>query len=584
MIISWDVFGYYLYLPAFFLHHDIGIKDFGFVQYLLDTYSPTGTFYQAAQTASGYWVNKYSMGMAVLYMPAFFVGQIGAKIFGFAPDGLSAPYQIALTVWSFIFSVIGIIFLRKILLKYFSDTITALLIILIGLGTNYFQNVVYSGSMPHNYLFTMYALLIWYTIKWHENQKISYVVLIGLICGLSTLSRPSEIISVFIPILWGIKSKEDLLTKLELATQKWSHLLLAAIVACLACFTQLAYWKMTTGQWFYNSYDTPGEGFDFLSPYTWNVLFSFRKGWFVYTPVMLFAVVGFYFLKQKNNAIFYSLFLYFILNLYIVSSWSCWWYADSFSQRALVQSYPVMAFPLGYLVQWISERKVAVNYFFATVFCFLIVLNLFQTWQVFNGIIHSSRMTKEYYVSVFGKTKVSEDDSKKLMVLRSYSGQEVFSNSTDYNLLSKDVMDFEEAQHEPWAPHLDTAFKHSGKFSFKLDSTTNYSPTFFRKYSTLTDKDHAWIRFSAWVYPVKPINENIFTIIASMRHKGRDYKYNGADLLSQNIVPNQWNKVQFDYLTPEIRDVNDSLVSYFWLQAKYPVYLDDFRMEIFEEK
>jgi hypothetical protein len=83
MIISWDVFGYYLYLPAFFLHHDIGIKDFGFVQYLLDTYSPTGTFYQAAQTASGYWVNKIFNGYGSALYARFFCWSNRGKNFRF---------------------------------------------------------------------------------------------------------------------------------------------------------------------------------------------------------------------------------------------------------------------------------------------------------------------------------------------------------------------------------------------------------------------------------------------------------------------------------------------------------------------
>lgn len=584
MIISWDVFGYYLYLPSFFLHHDVGIKDFSFVQHILDTYSPTGTFYQAAQTANGYWVNKYSMGMAVLYLPAFFAGHIVATVFGFAADGLSAPYQVAITIWSFIVSVIGVIYLRKVLLQFFSDALTTLVLVLICMGTNYFQNVVYSGSMPHNYLFTLYALLLWVTIQWHKNRQKRYAVLIGLICGIATLSRPSELISILIPILWGIKDRATLLEKISLLKSNWLHFVVAASVACLVCLPQLLYWKMTVGKLFYNSYNNPGEGFEFLHPYTWNVLFSFRKGWFIYTPLMLFAVFGFYFLRKRNDAIFFSLFLFFVLNLYIVSSWSCWWYADSFSQRALVQSYPLLALPLGYFIQWIGEQKRFIIYLFVLLFLFLTALNLFQTWQVFHGIIHSSRMTKEYYFAVYGKTKVNEHDLKKLLVSRSYSSIEIFSDSADYKRISKDVMDFEEAQNEPWISHLDTTFSHSGRYSFKLDSTVIFSPNFIRKYSTLTDKDHVWIRFSAWVYPIKQVNENVFTIIASMRHKGWDYKYNGAEFRTQNILPNQWNKIHFDYLTPEIRNVNDSLVSYFWLQGKYPVYLDDYKMEVFEKK
>ncbi len=90
-IISWDVVGYYLYLPATFIHHDAGIKDFSWLQGILDTYKPTIGFYQAYTGPAGEYVMKYTMGLAILYEPFFFIAHWIAPVLGYPADGFSLP-------------------------------------------------------------------------------------------------------------------------------------------------------------------------------------------------------------------------------------------------------------------------------------------------------------------------------------------------------------------------------------------------------------------------------------------------------------------------------------------------------------
>jgi hypothetical protein len=73
-IISWDVFGYYLYLPFSFIYHDIELKNEQRILDIINTYHNTATFYQAMKLESGAYIMKYSMGLAVLYAPFFFIG------------------------------------------------------------------------------------------------------------------------------------------------------------------------------------------------------------------------------------------------------------------------------------------------------------------------------------------------------------------------------------------------------------------------------------------------------------------------------------------------------------------------------
>lgn len=65
-ILSWDVFGYYLYLPFKFIYHDLGLTNDSVVHSIIAEYQNTGTFYQASKLPNGNYVMKYSMGISFL--------------------------------------------------------------------------------------------------------------------------------------------------------------------------------------------------------------------------------------------------------------------------------------------------------------------------------------------------------------------------------------------------------------------------------------------------------------------------------------------------------------------------------------
>jgi hypothetical protein len=90
-IISWDVFGYYLYLPFSFIYDDIELKNEQRVWDIINTYHNTATFYQSMKLENGVHIMKYSMGMAVLYAPFFFIGHIMAVFTNYPADGFSIP-------------------------------------------------------------------------------------------------------------------------------------------------------------------------------------------------------------------------------------------------------------------------------------------------------------------------------------------------------------------------------------------------------------------------------------------------------------------------------------------------------------
>ncbi len=421
---NWDVFGYYLYLPAQFIYHDIKLeKKEEWLTPILTKYNPTNSFYQAYKGPKGIYVMKYSMGLSIIYSPFFFVADFLAPKLGYARDGFSPPYQYLLMIGSLVVSLLGLWFMFLILERYFSSAISFLVIALITFGTNYYVMTTYDGLMPHNFVFTFYAIMLYYTIKWYEVQKVKYILIAGICLGLATLTRPTTVVGVLIPILWQVDSYKLLITRLKLFIQHYKQVLIFGLAAFCILLPQLIYWKYITDQWLFYSY--PDEKLDFTKPHILNVLFSFRKGWLIYTPLMAFAIIGFIALYRKQKQLFFSIIIYFVINTYIISCWNCWWYGGSFAERPFVESYVFMAFPLAaFFSSTLIKRKLIL--FFVTPFLlFFVYLNLFQTNQSLVGVLVPDRTTVEYYWRVFLKNDFTNEDRRWLLPLEYSDGIDI---------------------------------------------------------------------------------------------------------------------------------------------------------------
>jgi len=579
-LLSYDVFGYYLYLPLQFIYHDLGLRDDTLINSIIEEYNSTITFYQAMKLPDGNYVMKYTMGLSFFYAPFFFIGHLLAGIFNYPVDGFSIPYVYSIFFGNIIYTIIGIWALSNVLMRFFQVKIVILTLILIVFSTNYLLHMTMDGqnAMPQNFLFTTYALILWLSIKWHETHKLKHIILLSFICAITILSRPSEIVCLIIPLLWNVQNPNTAINKLKLLSKYKIHTFVFIAILILFASFQMIYWKTYTGEYVFYSYGAnAGEGFDFFRPHIMDVLFSFRKGWLIYTPIMMFAIAGFYFIYIKNRSLFFAIFIYFICNLYLVSSWSCWWYAQSFSQRALIPSYPVMAMGLGYFLTSLNNQKLIVRGIIYACMLFFMLLNIFQVIQFKTGVMHGDRMSRPYYFRVFGKLYPNKEDKKLMLVNRTFDGNEIFDNENEYKSKFLKKMDFNEQEGN------DSIIPYSGAF-FRLDSAIPYSPKIDVHYNQISDKDHVWVRISAYVYPTQELTENTFNLVTHFNHKDVAYKYKAFKLDTMNLKLNQWNKINMDYLTPEIRSRWDNLIIYFWYQEKHPIYIDDLQVHIYEKE
>ncbi len=589
-ILSWDTFGYYLYLPFGFIYDDLGLSDQNKLNEIITTYHNTATFYQANLYPNGNWVIRYSSGMSIMYSPFFFISHLFAKFFGYPTDGFSKPYQYSILTGSLLYSIMGIYISARILLTYFKDWVSACTLFLIAFGTNYFIHSTFfgQGAMTHNYLFTLYALLVWFTLKWYKSFQIKYVVGIGICCGLITLTRPSEIVCALIPLLWSIPGNRlGVKNHFALLLKHKGNVLICMVIAIAIGSIQLFYWKYMTGNWIVYSYGgNNGEGFEFLHPFFKEVLFSFRKGWLTYTPIMGFTLIGFFMSWWHKKEFRITVTVYFLCTFYIISSWSCWWYAGSFGQRALIPSYAVLLLPLGSFVEFIVNYKRRLLQGLTVILMVsFVILNLFQSAQMFYGIIDESRMTQEYYFRTFGKLTLKEEDKKYLLVSRPPDGNEVFSKEDQltHKLSKTYINSFEDSV---FISNFILSKKNvfTGSFSELLTNAQEYSTAIEVPYYMLTSKDHAWLKISCMIYFNKDSISPNACIVATFNHKSGPYKFKAYPIkdCSSNLKPRTWNKVSFYYLTAEARLEKDTFGAFVWNNSTDTLYVDDLQVEVFE--
>jgi hypothetical protein len=404
-IIAWDVISYYAYLPATFIYHDPGLS-------FMDGYHGEHKFVFWPETApNGKKVIKTSMGLSFLYMPFFFVGHLVALITDYDAGGYSAPYKFFLQFGSLFYVLIGLFFLRKVLLHYFTEEVTAMSLLLVFFATNLHYYTAYEPTMSHAYNFSLFAVFIWLTIKWHEQPTVKHTLFVGLLSGLIVLVRPTNILILLFFMLWDVKTVKEFNSRILLFLKKFDKVLLMAFMAFLVWLPQFLYWKMQTGSFLYFSYGD--ERFFFNDPQIINGLFSYRKGWLLYTPVMLFALTGIFFMKDKQKSFFLPILLFTVLNVYVILSWWAWWYGGSFGLRAFIDSYALLVFPLAAIISYFYKKKkgrIAV-WFIAFIFLFH---GIFQTFQYYHGAIHWDSMTKAAYWDSFGHLRPTGEYWDKL--------------------------------------------------------------------------------------------------------------------------------------------------------------------------
>lgn len=396
VFIWYDVSQYYGYLPATFIYGlDYNLNYRETYQEAFENVNLTGVLLE-----NGNLIFKMTSGVAILLVPFFLLGHLGAVVFDWPATGYSEPYKIALIVGTFCYLSLGLVFLFKFLRLHFGDLVSLLTVLVFLLGTNLLFYGLHQLPMSHPFSFALLGALLFFTHQFYatNSKKHAYAMRLGLLVGLIVLIRPTNVLLALIVLYYGLSLRDGRGLGERLRTYTSSYVLMA-VFSFIVFVPQCLYWYRQTGNFFFFSYG--GERFFFDQPMILQGLFGFRKGLFIYTPVALLAVAGFFFYKKflLNFSVVYVI---LALSTYVTLSWWSYTYGNSFGLRPFIDLYPLLALSFAALLQTAYNRHLAVFALVLSISAGLIALNLIQTKQYMLGIIEpSGRMSKAYYMATF---------------------------------------------------------------------------------------------------------------------------------------------------------------------------------------
>ncbi|MBO2008317.1 hypothetical protein [Hymenobacter negativus] len=588
-VTKYDVFGYYLYLPAKFIYHDLA--GLSFVPAIIDQYQltnrgnpahPLGNFeVSRARTEPDRYVIKYTMGLAILYFPFFETAHLYTTNFShYSPDGYSPPYQIAAYLAGLVYALVGLLVLRRFLRYYFSDGLTAALLIIAYCGTNYLCYSSFRGLYSHNFLFALHATTLLLTHLWVQQPRQRYALGLSVSIGLAILIRPTEIIIGLVPLLLGVASLAGLRTRLQLLWQQRGQLLLFGFGVGLIWLPQLLYWHHMSGHWFYDSY--PGESFNFKHPKLKSGIYSFNNGWLTYTPVMGLSLIGIAVLWWRRRDTFWLMCSYLALHLWISFSWWCWWYMDSFGSRAMVQTYPLLCLPLGYLLREMFQQGRVITMVTAVLLAGFVGLNCFQFWQLQNGIFVSEYMTQRYYLGILGRTQLTKD------ILAKFDTNEPDPPQASKGFAPVFVDHFDKGTGTGYtADHL-SAGQAPG---FRLDGQNRYSPAFRSTLGGMSAAPGQWVQASVQAFfPDKEYNINQMPgLVIEWQRGGQPLKWQSVRITNKvgpvstvyGGTAGVWDTVAFTSQIPTDAQPGDQLAVYVRNdQSDKALFIDDLTVSV----
>ena len=215
-VIAQDVNAFYAYLPSVFIYNDLTLgylHDGANVGDQLVTWPKT--------TTEGKKVITASMGMSYLYFPFFLVSHVYAHLTGAAVTGYSPPYRFAIIFANVFFLALGLFYLRKLLLKYFSDFVTAIVLIILPLTTNMLWYIAVESGMSHVFSFALITVFVYLFDRWYEQPTFKDTFLIGMLAGLIALIRPTNILILLLFFLWNVKSWKEFIERVLFFLKKW---------------------------------------------------------------------------------------------------------------------------------------------------------------------------------------------------------------------------------------------------------------------------------------------------------------------------------------------------------------------------
>jgi hypothetical protein len=399
-LIQAEGLGYYSYLPAAWIYQD---ADYEFAKKLGHQYYGRDIRNDFLNQAGEDKVNKYFPGVSLLLLPFFLIAHFLALLSGAEADGYSLLYQYGVGFAAAFWLVFGFDRMLSLLKESGLNQAHSIWISLtMILGTNLLYNTCSVPSQSHVYSFAVLSAAALHFKRWCCGTHYRYRngVYFFLFFSLAIAIRPLAVIA-FPGFLFFVDRPSSFVKSALRQVQRRSSLALSALAFALPLLYVVFWWKWQCNSWMVYSYT--GEHFYLHKPHVFEFLFSFRKGWFIYHPILLLAFSGILLMWKQSGKRAFAFFLFWIFLIYVHASWWIWTYSVPFGQRVMIDYLVFILPPCAGLFQFVSLYKIKKN-ILRILILILVMFNLWRTWQYHEGIIPWEYVDAKLYFETITQT------------------------------------------------------------------------------------------------------------------------------------------------------------------------------------
>ncbi len=338
--------GYYSYTQALYFDKSLNFQPI--YNFLGHFQGRTGEFSRLFWDTK---FNPYSIGTGMVWLPSMALMNI------FSSDRFSLIYELGPGLTGIICMLAGIFFIEKYLLKHFSKKAVFWAILTLFFGSNVFYYTSFEPALSHQPAFLIIALLIYLTDKETLNTFI-----LGLFAGLLVCIRIGDAI-LLIPILFIIFDKKGSL---------WNFI----AGAFIGYLPQLANQYVQFHNLFNNPYLSGQNGsWDFNVLNIFSVLFSPRKGLFIWTPLYALSLYGLF--KYEKYLILITIFIYLLATSFWPGGLSA-----GYGIRTMFSGVPYLSIGIAYVFSKINQNNIVKTFSFFSLYNFLLLLGFyFLGWK-----------------------------------------------------------------------------------------------------------------------------------------------------------------------------------------------------------
>jgi hypothetical protein len=366
-----DGVGYYGFARSLLIEHRLDFtKDWlaANTSFRMGRIDAEGHIAPEQYTATGHLDNHFSVGPAILWSPFLIMAHLGVLVYdrlgGHVPaDGYSTPYVLTMALATALYGFLALVISFRLARKCVLERWAFLATLGIWFGSSLPVYMYFNPSWPHAHSAFTVALFLWYWTATRNVRTWTQWAILGAVGGLMMDVYYVNAVLLLLPLLESLagywKAQKSAGTEM-ISRLFFGNVLFVAVL--LAAFLP----TIITKKIIYGSYLKLGYEHVWVwnSPAIFKVCFSADHGLFSWTPTLILAVVGLFFLAKYDWTLGLYSIVAFAATLFTIGCYQSWDGLSSFGNRYFISLTPLFILGLAAFFDWLAriwrERRVPI--------------------------------------------------------------------------------------------------------------------------------------------------------------------------------------------------------------------------------